>query len=177
MHLGSGGAELAALFTGKLDRRCATMRGGRHPERGEVSKEVGTGFRDDRPSPRMEFGGPDCCGGCWLRRRNGLSRRIRKPQIALRRRSPIEYGRMDGATPATQIETEADGAPFQCPALWEAAASLGQRGCPSGTRVEESSLARRQQRLAGITLLGRPGATLSWISRGPRGRQRRLVVG
>src|SRR5215469_1895948 len=84
---------------------------------------------------------------------------------------------MDGATPATQIETEADRTSSQCPALWEAAAGLGQRGCPASLRMEESSLAGRQQRLAGVQLLGSPGSTFPRISRGPRGGQTGLAVG
>ena len=44
-------------------------------------------------------------------------------------------------------------------------------------RLEESSLAGRQQRLAGVSLLGRSRAAFSRISRGPRPRQRGLAAG
>jgi len=57
------------------------ISGGSHPGRSGVSK-VGTGFRDDRPGARVEFGGPDCCGGRGVRRCDSLSRGIRKPQTA-----------------------------------------------------------------------------------------------
>lgn len=90
----------------------------------------------------------------------------------------IQYGSLGEATPATQIETEEDRASAQCVALRQAAAYGGQRSCAAGARLEESSLAGRRQRLAGVSLLlGGPRAAFPWISPGPRARQRDLATG
>src|ERR1700746_2576393 len=116
-------AELAALFARELDRGCAAARAGQHSRRGEVSEEVGTGFRDGRPGAGMEFGGPDCGGGCRLRRRNRVSRRAGEAKFALCRGSAIDYWYLDGTASTAKVETEADGTPTHCTALRETAAS------------------------------------------------------
>ena len=161
---GAAVLKLAAVFAGELDRGRTAAHRSWHSGRCEVSKEVGIGFRDDRSDARLELGGSDCRGRCRVRRCDSLSRRIRKPPPALRRRGAIAHGRMAGTTSATQIKTEADRAASQCAALWKAAASLSQRSCVAGPGMEESSLAGRQQKLAGVSLLGRPRAALPRIS-------------
>src|ERR1700752_2634753 len=75
------------------------------------------------------------------------------------------------------METKANRATAQCVALRQAAAYCGQRSCAAGARLEENSLAGRQQRLAKVSLLGGPGTAFPWISRGPRPRQRDLAAG
>ena len=129
----------------------AARRSG-HPRGGEVPDEVATGAGNDRRGAGLGFAVrmvvADAGYGEVTEFREGLETRHLPYAVGIP--PPCGCGRN---RPGRAIESAAHGTSADCFPLRRAAAVAVQEVAAAGPRVEESALARRQQRLAGVALL------------------------